>query len=229
MRTAACISRCPYIRPSPPPTMSKRMLSYRSLIDQLVHCVSELLFPNHVNLLEIQLLCMTSKQMRNALAKRNCIMQEWMRALGYVRKPIGLLTVLKARNLLHTNNSASCLYSVRTEVCLAIQHACVFCGNHALRTRKDDKTNEPFFTNYMDDCAMCSCDNPNRPSWAQRQACEHPIHGPSFKIETREIDFGDGNRMKVRACLRCAINNADRLSKSGVASCYRSVFPGIQF
>ena len=183
--------------------MSKRTPSYRTRIDQLVHCVSELLFPNHIRLLEIQLLCMTSKQVRNALGKRKCIMQEWMRALGYVRRPLSLLAVLKARNLAHTNNSASCLYGVLTEVRLAIQHACVFCSNHNLRTRKDDKTNEPFFTNYMEDCAMCSYDNPNRPSWAQREACKHPIHGPSFMIKTRDVEFRNGDRMKAQACLRC--------------------------
>jgi hypothetical protein len=185
--------------------MSKRKPSYRARVDQLVHFTGELLFPNHISLLEIQLLCMTSKQMRNALDKRKCIMQEWLRALGYVRRPIGLLTVLKARNLAHTNKSASCLYGVRTDVLLAIQHACVFCSNHNLRDRKDDKTNEPVFTNYIEECPECAYDNPNPPSLTQRQACKHPTHGPSFEIKTRNITFRHGESMLIEACLPCAM------------------------
>ena len=156
-------------------------LSYRAHIDRWVECVTELLFPTHLRLLEVQLLCMTSKQMRRALDKRRSIVETWMRALGTARKAPRLSTILNARNLVHKDggrHSADCLYSFPFEISLAIQQSCIYCADHGYHDRRHPKTDEPFFG-----------------YGTPRVPCD---------IKRMELELDDDRTLKVIVCKHCS-------------------------
>ena len=131
--------------------------AYHTRIDVLAHVVGELLFPTRLTMLDLQLLCMLSKELSNKLNKQLAIMQNWATTLGLPCRPPKLLTYIAARNaemrsLLPASarrgaleSATGKLASMKTEHKMAVIHCCLLCGEHGYRSREHAKTGEPLF------------------------------------------------------------------------------------
>lgn len=160
--------------------------NYTSHVQALCFLVSEFLFPYQLSFFHVQILCMTSKRVRNKLDGMKQIMDSIRTSLGSPRSP-SLLTFIRSRSPFSDSDS---MRGFRTEILLACRYSCSFCLNHTYRSSTDDKTGSHIFSNWIEACPTCSSP---ASTYLQRRSCNHFSHGPSFQLEKRVAHFPTEN------------------------------------
>ena len=147
--TARSLASVPRLKGVAKKASTVRRFLTAARLDRFVLVVGEALVTDRrITLIDVQILLMCSKQLRNKVARSKHCGQLFGTMLGMqprVCKRLGWLTVLRARQSYLIGSDCYPFRALKTEEQLALASACIGCGAHAYRNCRAHPSGIPLF------------------------------------------------------------------------------------